>query len=31
MAEIMLFAQVTNDNYLHTVLFELANKAQELR
>lgn len=31
MAEIMLYAQVTNDNYLHTVLFELANKAQELR
>ncbi len=30
MAEIMLYAQVTEDNYLHTVLFELANKAQEL-
>ncbi len=30
MSEIMLYAQVTQDNYLHTVVFELANKAQEL-
>ena len=30
MAEIMLYAQVNRDYYLHTVLFELANKAQEL-
>ena len=27
---ILLYAEVTKDNYLHTVLFELANKAQEL-
>lgn len=30
MSEIMIYAQVTQDNYLHTVVFELANKAQEL-
>lgn len=28
--EILLYAEVTKDNYLHTVLFELAYKAQEL-
>lgn len=27
---ILLYAEVTSDGYLHTVLFELANKAQEL-
>lgn len=30
MSNIMLYAEVTKDNYLHTVLFELAYKAQEL-
>ena len=30
MHEIMIYAQVTHDNYLHTVVFELANKAHEL-
>lgn len=30
MAEILLYAEVTQDNYIHTVLFELACKAQEL-
>lgn len=30
MSNILLYAEVTRDNYLHTVLFELANKAQEL-
>lgn len=30
MSEILLYAEVTRDNYLHTVLFELANKAVEL-
>lgn len=30
MSEIMIYAQVTQDNYLHTVVFELANKAQDL-
>lgn len=28
--EILLYAEVTKDNYLHTVLFELVCKAQEL-
>lgn len=27
---ILLYAEVTKEGYLHTVLFELANKAQEL-
>lgn len=27
---ILLYAEITKENYLHTVLFELANKAQEL-
>lgn len=30
MSNIMLYAEVTKENYLHTVLFELAFKAQEL-
>lgn len=30
MAEILLYAEVTQENYVHTVIFELANKAQEL-
>lgn len=30
MNKILLYAEVTRDNYLHTVVFELANKAQEL-
>ena len=30
MSNILLYAEVTHENYLHTVLFELANKAQEL-
>lgn len=30
MSNILLYAEVTKENYLHTVLFELANKAQEL-
>lgn len=30
MASILLYAEVTKENYLHTVLFELANIAQEL-
>lgn len=30
MSNIMLYAEVTKENYLHTVLFELANKAVEL-
>ena len=30
MSNIMLYAEVTKENYLHTVVFELANKAQEL-
>lgn len=30
MSKILLYAEVTQDNYLHTVLFELANKANEL-
>lgn len=30
MSNIMLYAEVTGDNYLHTVVFELANKAHEL-
>ena len=30
MSNIMLYAEVTKDHYLHTVLFELAYKAQEL-
>lgn len=30
MSNIMLYAEVTKENYLHTVLFELAYKAQEL-
>ena len=30
MAEILLYAEVTQENYVHTVLFELACKAQEL-
>lgn len=28
--EILIYAEVTRDNYIHTVFFELANKAQEL-
>lgn len=27
---ILLYAEITKENYLHTVLFELANKAQDL-
>ena len=30
MSNILLYAEVTKDNYLHTVVFELANKALEL-
>lgn len=30
MSNIMLYAEVTKENYLHTVVFELAYKAQEL-
>ncbi len=30
MSNIMLYTEVTKENYLHTVLFELAYKAQEL-
>lgn len=30
MSNILLYAEVTKENYLHTVLFELANKAVEL-
>lgn len=30
MSKIMLYAEVTRDNYLHTVVFELAYKAHEL-
>ncbi len=30
MSKILLYAQVTQDNYIHTILFELAYKAQEL-
>lgn len=30
MAEILLYAEVTQENYVHTVIFELANKAQKL-
>ncbi len=30
MSNIMLYAEVTKENFLHTVLFELAYKAQEL-
>lgn len=30
MSNILLYAEVTKENYLHTVLFELAYKAQEL-
>jgi len=30
MAEILLYAEVTQESYVHTVLFELACKAQEL-
>lgn len=28
--QILIFAEVTRENYIHTVFFELANKAQEL-
>lgn len=28
--EILIYAEVTRDNYIHTVFFKLANKAQEL-
>lgn len=28
--KILIFAEVTRENYIHTVFFELANKAQEL-
>lgn len=28
--EILIYAEVTRENYIHTVFFELANKAQEL-
>ena len=28
--EILIYAEVTRDNYIHTVFFELANKAREL-
>ena len=30
MSNILLYAEVTRENFLHTVLFELAYKAQEL-
>ena len=30
MSNILLYAEVTKENFLHTVLFELAYKAQEL-
>ena len=30
MSKILIYAEVTRDNYLHTVVFELAYKAQEL-
>lgn len=30
MSKIMIYAEVTRDNYLHTVVFELAYKAQKL-
>ncbi len=30
MSKILLYAEVTKDNYIHTVFFELAYKAQEL-
>ena len=30
MSKILLYAEVTRENYLHTVVFELANKALEL-
>ena len=30
MSKIMIYAEVTRDNYIHTVVFELAYKAQEL-
>lgn len=30
MSKILLYAEVTRDNYIHTVFFELAYKAQEL-
>ena len=30
MSNILLYAEVTKDDFLHTVLFELAYKAQEL-
>ena len=30
MSEILIYAEVTRENYIHTVVFELANKAQEL-
>ncbi len=30
MSRILIYAEITRDNYLHTVVFELANKAQEL-
>lgn len=30
MAEILLYAEITQENYVHTVLFELASKACEL-
>ena len=30
MSSILIYAEVTEDNYIHTVVFELANKAQEL-
>ena len=30
MNNILLYAEVTKENYIHTVLFELAYKAQEL-
>ena len=28
--QILIYAEVTRDNYVHTVFFELANKANEL-
>ena len=28
--EILIYAEITKDNYVHTVVFELANKAREL-
>lgn len=30
MTKILIYCEVTKENYLHTVVFELANKAQEL-